>query len=67
MLEERVKQKSRIKEISSPIYRDFRVGDVKHSLADISKAQNKLAYKPDYRINQGLDIAMDWYINYARK
>ncbi len=44
-----------------PIYRDFRPGDVKHSLADIAKAQGLLGYAPTHRIGQGLDLAMAWY------
>ena len=50
-----------------PIYRDFRAGDVRHSLADISKATELLGYKPDYKISQGLDEAMDWYIADLKK
>jgi len=46
----------------SPTYRDFRVGDVRHSLADISKAQRLLSYAPTHRINDGLREAMDWYV-----
>lgn len=38
----------------SPKYRDFRVGDVRHSRADISKAKNMLGYQPQYRIKEGL-------------
>ncbi|BBB28710.1 NAD-dependent epimerase/dehydratase family protein [Neptunomonas japonica] len=44
------------------IYRDFRVGDVKHSQADINKAAEKLGYSPNYRISEGIEIAMPWYI-----
>jgi len=46
-----------------PSYRDFRAGDVRHSLADISKAQNLLGYEPSHRIGEGLVEAMDWYID----
>lgn len=45
-----------------PAYRDFRVGDVRHSLADIGKAQERLGYAPPYRIADGLKIAMKWYV-----
>jgi UDP-N-acetylglucosamine 4-epimerase len=45
-----------------PTYRDFRVGDVRHSLADISKAKNLLGYAPTHRIDEGLKEAMDWYV-----
>ena len=44
-----------------PVYRDFRVGDVRHSQADISKAKNLLGYEPSHRISQGLAEAMQWY------
>jgi len=46
-----------------PIYRDFRAGDVRHSLADISKAKNLLHYAPSHTIRDGLKIAMDWYVH----
>lgn len=45
-----------------PVYREFRAGDVRHSQADVSKAQSKLGYKPEYRINEGIAKAMPWYI-----
>ena len=45
-----------------PVYRDFRAGDVRHSLADISKAQKLLDYAPTHRIGQGLQVAMKWYV-----
>lgn len=45
-----------------PHYRDFRDGDVRHSLADISKARTKLGYEPTYHIGDGLSEAMGWYI-----
>ncbi|MEZ8500746.1 NAD-dependent epimerase/dehydratase family protein [Vibrio splendidus] len=45
-------------------YRDFRAGDVRHSQADISKAKNNLYYEPQYRISDGIDIAMSWYVDY---
>ena len=45
-----------------PSYRDFRAGDVRHSLADISKAQRLLGYAPTHRIEEGLREAMDWYV-----
>lgn len=47
---------------TQPAYRDFRAGDVRHSLADISKAATRLGYAPTQRIGQGLALAMPWYI-----
>ena len=45
-----------------PVYRDFRAGDVRHSLADITKAQTRLGYEPSHRIGEGLAEAMDWHV-----
>jgi UDP-N-acetylglucosamine/UDP-N-acetylgalactosamine 4-epimerase len=46
---------------AKPVYRDFRAGDVLHSLADISQARSLLGYEPTHRIEQGLELAMNWY------
>lgn len=45
-----------------PIYGAFRAGDVRHSLADISKAQHLLGYAPTHRIGQGVEKALVWYV-----
>lgn len=44
-----------------PIHREFRPGDVRHSLADISKAQLLLGYEPIHRLEHGLELALEWY------
>jgi len=49
--------------ISEPEYRDYRAGDVKHSCANIDKANQLLGYDPQFRIASGLKLAMSWYIN----
>jgi UDP-N-acetylglucosamine/UDP-N-acetylgalactosamine 4-epimerase len=46
-----------------PIYQDFRPGDVRHSQADITKAATLLGYAPSHTVNEGLRVAMDWYVN----
>jgi len=48
-----------------PLYRDFRAGDVRHTLADIGKARRRLGYRPDYGFARGLDEALDWYVAQA--
>lgn len=45
----------------TPVYRDFRAGDVRHSLADISKAKTLLGYLPEYSVRDGLRKAARWY------
>ena len=47
---------------AQPVHRDFRVGDVSHSLVDIGKAQRLLGYASTQRIGDGLALAMPWYI-----
>ena len=42
-------------------YREFRAGDVRHSLADISKAQRLLNYAPTHTLKTGLASAAKWY------
>ena len=44
-----------------PKFGPERNGDIKHSNADISKAQRLLGYAPDYSFAQGLMEAIDWY------
>ncbi|WP_199052854.1 NAD-dependent epimerase/dehydratase family protein [Aquitalea sp. ASV15] len=48
--------------IPNAIHRDFRAGDVKHSQADISKAQSLLGYQPDHRIETGMQQTLKWYL-----
>ena len=48
-----------------PIFRDYRAGDVRHSLADIGKAERLLGYKPSHKINDGLREAMTWYVKFG--
>ena len=50
-----------------PVYRDFRSGDVRHSQADISKAQRLLGYEPSHTLAQGLPEAMPWYVLQEKK
>jgi UDP-N-acetylglucosamine 4-epimerase len=47
---------------TEPVYRAFRAGDVRHSQADIGKAQQQLGYRPTHRIREGLAEAMHWYV-----
>ncbi|PKN30513.1 MAG: LPS biosynthesis protein WbpP, partial [Deltaproteobacteria bacterium HGW-Deltaproteobacteria-20] len=44
-----------------PSHRDFRAGDVRHSLADISRSRRLLGYDPEYGVRDGLAQAGEWY------
>jgi UDP-N-acetylglucosamine/UDP-N-acetylgalactosamine 4-epimerase len=62
MIEKRLFKKLSHLKKKKPIYRDFRVGDVKHSQANIDKAKLLLRYQPRFSLSSGMDEAMDWYI-----
>lgn len=45
----------------APKFVPERVGDVRHSLADISLAQKHLQYTPDVSFEEGLRLTAEWY------
>lgn len=45
-----------------PTYREFRAGDVRHSLADINKAKMLLGFQPSHKLVEGIQEAMGWYL-----
>lgn len=49
-----------------PVYREFRSGDVRHSQADVSKAESLLDYVPQFDIQAGIERAMPWYISFLK-
>ncbi|MBQ8592503.1 MAG: SDR family oxidoreductase [Lachnospiraceae bacterium] len=44
-----------------PNFGPDRPGDIKHSNADISKAEKLLGYHPEYDFAKGIALAIDWY------
>ena len=52
---------------AKPVYGDFRTGDVRHSLADISKGHKLLGYLPSHKVREGLIEAMQWYLDNLSK
>jgi UDP-N-acetylglucosamine 4-epimerase len=44
------------------VYRVFRAGDVRHSLAIIDKARERLGYAPTQTMGQGLSLAIPLYL-----
>ena len=45
------------------VYREFRDGDVRHSQANIGKAERLLGYAPTHRLAEGIAEAMPWYVD----
>ncbi len=52
-------------EIVSPQMAEFRPGDVRHSVADISKARKLLGYRPTHTMTEGLAEAVEWYVGHG--
>jgi len=48
-------------QVPAPLYGEFRAGDVRHSQADIGKAQRLLGYAPTHDVRTGLAEALAWY------
>jgi len=61
LLQQSLRQRDPALPMQKPVYRDFRPGDVRHSLASIGKAERLLGYAPTHQIKDGLELAMDWY------
>ena len=66
MIEERLVKSIEGLEKKKPTYRDFRSGDVRHSQASIEKAQKLLDYHPKFRISEGMDETIDWYVSHYK-
>jgi UDP-N-acetylglucosamine 4-epimerase len=48
-------------------YGRYREGDISHSLASIEKALQLLDYNPSYNFQQGLKLAVNWYVKSLKK
>ncbi len=46
-----------------PTHENERTGDVRHSLADISKIKKLLGYEPTVKMREGLEKVYEWYRN----
>jgi nucleoside-diphosphate-sugar epimerase len=44
-----------------PQYTEPRPGDIRHSLADVSKAAELLQFEPQISVVEGLNVTIDWY------
>lgn len=50
-----------------PAYHDFRAGDVRHSLADVSRAKRLLGYEPTHTVATGLVPTVHWFFERLQK
>ncbi|MEN8148916.1 MAG: SDR family oxidoreductase [Planctomycetota bacterium] len=51
----------------NPRFDKSRAGDVRHSLADITKAREFLGYRPRFGIEEGLKVTVEWYQRRLRR
>jgi UDP-N-acetylglucosamine 4-epimerase len=55
--------KASLKSDLNPDYKAERKGDIKNSLANITKARTLLGYEPLVNLQQGMQLTIDWYKN----
>jgi dTDP-L-rhamnose 4-epimerase len=48
------------KDLQPEIVAKYREGDIRHCVADISRAQDLLGYEPQVRLEQGIPALLDW-------
>ncbi len=51
----------------SPVYRDFRAGDVRHSQADVKKITLNLGLKPIFKVDEGIEVSTKYYLDHVSK
>ncbi len=67
-INELVKDLAKILNVNiKPVHTDPRSGEVRHSLADISNAQNCLGYEPKIGFEDGLYLTLEWYKNRLKR
>lgn len=60
-IEEGLKARNVLEGAHRARYKDFRAGDVRHSLADIDAAKSLLGYEPEFDFASGIEHCLDWY------
>lgn len=52
--------------LGDPVYKEFRSGDVRHSLASTAALEQAAGYQPEQTVHQGLDLTVEWFYRQAR-
>ncbi|MFV1994601.1 MAG: SDR family oxidoreductase [Verrucomicrobiales bacterium] len=63
MIRDRVRENDPSLDIADAVHREFRQGDVMHTLADIKKAKSQLGFEPSYSVREGLALTVDWFLS----
>lgn len=61
LIETGQEEKARVVEGIQPLYSDFRLGDIRHAVADTSKAARLLGFEAHVSVEEGLKRAVRWY------
>jgi UDP-N-acetylglucosamine 4-epimerase len=48
-----------------PVHGPERKGDVRHSLADITKARELLGYDPQFDVKEGMKKTVEWFVKHS--
>lgn len=46
---------------TEPRFEEARQGDIRHSMADIGRARDRLGFEPSWSFRKGLEVTVDWY------
>ena len=44
-----------------PRFEEARQGDIRHSMADIGRAKERMGFEPAWSFRKGLEVTVDWY------
>ena len=50
----------------NPVYKEQKAGDIRHSVGDISEAEDLLCFRPKIELNHGLSKLVEWYNSLSR-
>ena len=64
LIQKQMLQLGYIKQSIQPSYQPFRQGDIRHSNADISKANKLLGFMPTHSLEEGMIETLQWYGHY---
>lgn len=67
MIRTRIVEVAGVEGSIEPVHRDFRPGDVRHSLAATGRAEDVLGYRPSHGIGEGLDETVRWFVEAFRR
>jgi UDP-N-acetylglucosamine/UDP-N-acetylgalactosamine 4-epimerase len=65
IIRQKTVERCRVKPLP-PVYTEFRAGDIRYSVADVSKITDRLGYSAEHSLEDGIDTALGWYLTTDR-